>query len=161
VNAFVYLLLCFLLELNPVSSWLPLDHLSHCLAHTECKIALLDPERADLLQPVASQLLQTSIIKSFLVFDLSQPRKRRDFMPSLEEVLENFQDHQPFLPQTLINPEDNATIIFTSGTRTLSNILLSVWTDYPPGTTGLPKGVLSTQRQFLTNVLNVCTSYMP
>jgi hypothetical protein len=31
--------------------------------------------------------------------------------------------------------------------------LVDLWLS--PGTTGLPKGVLSTQRQFLTNVLNV------
>jgi long-subunit acyl-CoA synthetase (AMP-forming) len=107
---------CFVLNIKHIFSWLPLNHLSHCLAHTECKIAILDPERADLLQPVAGQLLQTSIIKSFLVFDLSQPRKSENFMPSLEEILENYQDDQIFLPKTFIDPEDNATIIFTSGT---------------------------------------------
>ncbi|KAF9447488.1 acetyl-CoA synthetase-like protein [Macrolepiota fuliginosa MF-IS2] len=43
----------------------------------------------------------------------------------------------PDLLSEQVDPEDNATIIFASGT------------------TGLPKDVLSTQRQFLTNVLNV------
>ena len=97
-------------------SWLPLNHLCHCLAHTECKIAILDPERADLLQPVVGQLLQTSVIKSFVVFDLSKPEKRRKSIHSLEELLDSYQDDQIFLPKTFIDPEDNATIIFTSGT---------------------------------------------
>lgn len=77
---------------------------------------MLDPERADLLQPVAEQLLQTSNIKSFLIFDLSQPKKRRDFMLSMDEILENYRDDQIFLPKNFISPEDNATIVFTSGT---------------------------------------------
>lgn len=51
-------------------------------------------------------------------------------MPSLEEVLGNYQDDQIFLPKTQIDPEDNATIIFTSGTWTLSNIILPIRTDY-------------------------------
>jgi len=94
-------------------SWLPLNHLCHCLAHTECKIAILDPERADLLQPLVGQLLKT---KSFVVLDLSKHEKRRKFIPSLEELLDSYQDDQIFLPKTFIDPEDNATIIFTSGT---------------------------------------------
>lgn len=37
----------------------------------------------------------------------------------------------------------------------ISSPPLTTHTNNPEGTTGLPKGVLSTQRQFLTNVLNV------
>ena len=135
--------------------WLPLSHLSHCLEHTECKLAVLDAERADLLQPVAGQLLQTSIIKSFIVLDLPQPRKWTNLMPSLDQILEDYRDDQPFLPKILIDPEDNATIVFTSGRSKPCRAFFSpYWLSL--GTTGLPKGVLSTQRQFLTNVLNVC-----
>jgi acyl-CoA synthetase (AMP-forming)/AMP-acid ligase II len=57
-----------------------------------------------------------------------------------------------------IDPEDNAAVMFTSGEPCvfLSLHVTCTSSDVSLGTTGLPKGVLSTQRQFLTNVLNVC-----
>lgn len=54
----------------------------------------------------------------------------------LRTELEGFEASVGGLGEVAIEPEDNATIFFTSGTS------------------GLPKGVLSTQRQFLSNLLN-------
>lgn len=114
VNAFVCPAFPLRFELTSLSiSWLPLDQLSHCLAHAECKLTILDADRADILQPIAAQLLQTSPITSFLVFDLSYPKKRNNFIPSLDAILDA--DDQVFLPKISIDPEDNATVIFTSG----------------------------------------------
>ncbi|KAF9441643.1 acetyl-CoA synthetase-like protein [Macrolepiota fuliginosa MF-IS2] len=75
------------------NAWLPLRPLRHCLVHTGCKLIIVDPERATVLEPLAPQLKEEAGVVAFLV--------------------------------------------------------MGEWT------TGLPKGVLSTQRQFLTNVLNV------
>lgn len=104
------------------SSWLPLDLLDHCLAHTECKLVILDLERADLLQPVALQLLQKSTITTFLVStssSVSQSARswQNPMMPSMEEVMEGYSDDgsEILQPKISIEPEDNATIIFTSG----------------------------------------------
>ena len=50
--------------------------------------------------------------------------------------------------------EDDASIYFTSGEGSLCWALKFI-THEISGTTGLPKGVLCTQRQYLTNVMNV------
>ncbi|TEB38383.1 acetyl-CoA synthetase-like protein [Coprinellus micaceus] len=125
------------------NAWLPVDPLRHCLSYTDCKLIFVDSERADLLAPfVSSSSVSSSnapkIPAHFIVIDTSTSRwvgisPLRDALAPYTHPL----DIEALQRRTPIYPEDNATIIFTSGT------------------TGLPKGVLSTQRQFLTNVLNV------
>ncbi|KAL0955924.1 hypothetical protein HGRIS_002116 [Hohenbuehelia grisea] len=122
-----------------VNAWLPLDPLRFCLEHTECKLVLLDPERADLLEPVAADLIRTAGTTGLLVFDSLDGKGHWKDMQSFNYVM----DHYPRDPSASLatdpnlHPEDNASIMFTSGT------------------TGLPKGVLSTQRMFLTNLRNI------
>ncbi|KAF8200802.1 hypothetical protein BJ912DRAFT_582736 [Pholiota molesta] len=122
------------------NAWLPLQPLSHCLDLTGCKIVIVDPERADLLQSTVWRLLQNTEINTFLVMDVPKNQQKhwegmKNFQDCLDEYHSNGLD--VITSPIPIHPEDDATIIFTSGT------------------TGLPKGVLSTQRQFLTNVLNL------
>jgi acyl-CoA synthetase (AMP-forming)/AMP-acid ligase II len=93
---------------------------------------------------------------AFLVLaEDGHPRKN---MKSFNQVVNSFTgavDVRDLLCEK-IEPEDNATIIFTSGTYHCCLVFLShVENTSATGTTGLPKGVLSTQRQFLSNVLNV------
>jgi len=99
--------------------WLPLDPLSHCLANTGCKLVILDPERAERLQPIALRILQKTTTEAFLVFDMSEPRRQWKHMESFEETLESYEDDGMSMLKAkakfTINPEDNATIIFTSG----------------------------------------------
>lgn len=121
--------------------WLPLDALQFCLAHTGCRLIIIDPERADQLEPVTSKLSQDAGTVGFLVMNNCDDNKNWHDMDLYSSVIEGHRGTDEILHQDVaILPEDNATIIFTSGT------------------TGLPKGVLSTQRMFLTNVLNVCVS---
>jgi len=106
-------------------------------------VVFVDAERAPKLDIL--RLRREAGTKGFVIFrphegkiKLNQDwedfdRLIRNYSGSGKEILE-------MSPGTL--PDDNATIFFTSGT------------------TGLPKGVLSTQRQFLTNIPNVLIGRM-
>lgn len=140
-----------------INAWSPAPVLIHCIALTNPKILIVDPERADRLSGSALEELQkkTNVYKVFVVRSRSHARvasqsgvvgggagraKWKGIITPLEDALEAFQnaDSEPWSsdPSLICAPDDNATIFFTSGT------------------TGLPKGVLSSQRGFLTNVLN-------
>ncbi|KAG6874481.1 hypothetical protein C0995_010391 [Termitomyces sp. Mi166 len=123
------------------NAWLPLEPLRHCLSYTGCKLILLDPERADRLAPAVSDLLRDTPVTGFLVFD---DHNRWQGMSSFRSALQRYRGDISDILATdpKITPEDNAVIMFTSGT------------------TGLPKGVLSTQRQFLSNIPNVMVGGM-
>lgn len=122
-----------------INAWLPLEPLKHCIIHTGCKLLFLDAERADRLEPVSNLLMQKAGTLSFLVFSSADGKGIWTAMESLDAVLHGFRRESADILASNpgITPEDNATIMFTSGT------------------TGLPKGVLSSQRQFLTNIPNV------
>ncbi|CAL1700983.1 unnamed protein product [Somion occarium] len=121
-----------------VNAWLPFEPLLHCLIHTGGKLIILDTERADRILPAVPRL-QANGVSGFLVLDSPVLCEGWKTYQLWEEVLSHYRGDptQILLSEDLsIDPEDNATVIFTSGT------------------TGLPKGVLSTQRQFLTNIRN-------
>ncbi|CAK5267158.1 unnamed protein product [Mycena citricolor] len=133
--------------------WLPTVPLIHCLTHTSCKLIVLDCERAKRLQPSTGKLGGASL----LVLNSHEDKGRRwKGMRCWDEVMAAYdKDTSGILKPDFvdIHPEDNATIMFTSvrGTCHLdASTLLTIRNQ----TTGLPKGVLSTQRQFGTNILN-------
>ncbi|KAF5363672.1 hypothetical protein D9756_000643 [Leucocoprinus leucothites] len=121
------------------NAWLPLGTLYHCLAHTQCKLIVLDSERADRLESIVSKLTTDAGTNGFLVLEAREGKGKWTGMVTWEDALTNYKGN----PQNIMTndpgiiPEDNASILFTSGT------------------TGMPKGVLSTQRQWLTNAANV------
>jgi len=120
-----------------VNAWSPLKTLLHCLTVTQCKIIILDTERADRVEPVVEQLRSDTGAKSILVFKAAEGKGQWQSMENWDTVMQRQDISNESLKYEPIVPEDNATIFFTSGT------------------TGSPKGVLSTHRMFLTNVLNV------
>ncbi|KAJ7047406.1 hypothetical protein C8F04DRAFT_1205344 [Mycena alexandri] len=131
---------CHLIGAVPVlaNAWLPTTPLVHCLVNTQCKLIILDSERADRLEPVVKKLTAEAGATGLVVIESYEGKGHWKGMQRWETVVKNYKrdptkilKHDPELV-----PEDNAVIFFTSGT------------------TGLPKGVLSTQRQFLTNALN-------
>ncbi|KAG6915678.1 hypothetical protein DXG01_010467 [Tephrocybe rancida] len=99
-----------------------------------------DPERAELLESVAAKLKAEARCNGILVFAVEEGKGNWSGMESWEAVLAAYDgDTRSIVTgegEAEILPEDNAMIMFTSGT------------------TGMPKGVLSTQRQYLTNLLN-------
>ncbi|KAF8639785.1 hypothetical protein AX17_001045 [Amanita inopinata Kibby_2008] len=121
------------------NAWLPLEALSHCLVHTQSKLIIVDSERADRLEPVVHRFTDKTGTIGILVIEGQEGKGTWNGMATWQSVLQRYRGevHSVLEQDPHLVPEDNATVIFTSGT------------------TGLPKGVLSTHRQFLTNVLNV------
>lgn len=117
---------------------------------------MLDPERADRIEPVAADILEDSP-SNFLVLDSHEGKGQWKEMESFGAVVDGYTGETVSIleEECYILPEDNAVIMFTSGTKASTSLPFTPHTNNPKGTTGLPKGVLSTQRQFLTNVLNV------
>ncbi|KAJ7433825.1 hypothetical protein B0H11DRAFT_2179471 [Mycena galericulata] len=120
------------------NAWLPTTPLLHCLTHTQCKVIMLDTERADRLEPVVQKLTSDAGANAILVLESHEGKGHWKGMQPWESILKKYKgDPKKVLRNDpKLVPEDNAMIFFTSGT------------------TGLPKAVLSTQRQYLTNTLN-------
>lgn len=99
------------------SSWLPLEALSYCLTHTECRLIILDPERADQLEPIATKLSAGAGTMAFVVLESHEGKGQWRGMQTWVSVVDNYNGETAHILEQGPNilPEDNATIIFTSG----------------------------------------------
>ncbi|KAK0184106.1 hypothetical protein F5146DRAFT_1076004 [Armillaria mellea] len=124
-----------------VNAWLPLEPLTFCLVHTQPRLLVVDAERADILASAIDKTCAEAGIAAVLILHPKGiPQGMESYQDAIDKYLGAYKDI--FVDYPTISPEDNAAIMFTSGT------------------TGLPKGVLSTQRQFLTNTLNTIVGGM-
>lgn len=102
---------------NMCYSWLPIDPLRFCLSHTGCKLVLVDAERATVLEPLASGSAQIEGIIGFLVLDSHEGKGTWKGMECFNRAIESYRDKADTILENDPNmvPEDNASIMFTSG----------------------------------------------
>ena len=88
--------------------------------HTGCKLIVVDPERASVIEPITSTLKEQNGVVAFLVLDQSNRswRNMRFFNKEVDACLISEKNVQEVSSES-IEPEDNPTIIFTSGTSHL------------------------------------------
>jgi hypothetical protein len=95
---------------------MPVDVLHHCFLHTQSKLIIVDWERADRLEPSISKL---GVDITFLVLEGHRGKRKWNGMRLWEDVFNTYIGNSESIITTDPNilPEDNASIVFTSGTR--------------------------------------------
>ncbi|KAJ3515337.1 hypothetical protein NLJ89_g1824 [Agrocybe chaxingu] len=100
------------------NAWSPLETLRYCIAHTECKLIIVDPERANLLEPISRKLVAEAGSTGILVLESQEGKGKWEGMTTWHAALNDYRG-DPLKILTMdpkITPEDDATILFTSGT---------------------------------------------
>ncbi len=118
----------------PLNAWWTGEELVYGLTDSGAKVLIADDERWERLAPLREELPGVARV---LVSRATQPL---DGAERLEEVIGTPHGWPSLptgeLPAVALLPEDEATILYTSGT------------------TGKPKGALGTHRNFMTNILS-------
>ena len=118
----------------PLNAWWTGEELAYGLTDSGAKVLIADDERWERIAPLRAAL---PVVSRVLVSRATQPLEGAE---RLEEVIGTPHDWPALpageLPGVALEPEDEATILYTSGT------------------TGKPKGALGTHRNFMTNILS-------
>ncbi|MBV9331097.1 MAG: acyl--CoA ligase, partial [Alphaproteobacteria bacterium] len=120
---------------TPLNAWWTGPELEYGLVDSGTKIAFVDPER---LERVAEHLINCPALERVYVTryadDLPNP-----IVQSLDDVIGKVNDWGRLphgaMPEVALEPDDDATILYTSGT------------------TGRPKGALGTHRNMVSNIM--------
>ena len=119
----------------PLNAWWTGHELAYGLADSGTKILICDAER---LERVAPHIAELTGVENILVSRLQT--QLPDNVHRLEDVIGTPKNYaalqQVDLPDVAIEPDDDATIFYTSGT------------------TGNPKGALGTHRNLITNIFS-------
>ncbi len=121
---------------TPLNSWWTGEELEYGLADSGAKVAIVDQEK---LERIRDHLPKLTQLKSIIVArggdDEADPR-----IVSLEKLIGPSKSWASLpdvdMPDAAVRPDDDATIMYTSGT------------------TGKPKGALATHRGIISNVFN-------
>ncbi len=127
---------------TPMNSWWTGDELEYGLKDSGAKIAVIDPQ---ILDRIRDSLGNLPDLKSIIIARGGEGESdpRISTMEGLIGPANSWKDlAQIGLPAVELGPDDDATIMYTSGT------------------TGRPKGALATHRAVISNMLNSLTCQM-
>jgi long-chain acyl-CoA synthetase len=123
----------------PINAWWTTDELAYGLADSGARVAFVDEERLERLLPVLDDLPD---LLALVVVSLDPANHEplathgRISVVRFEEFLGGV-DPEATAPSVEVEPDDVATIFYTSGT------------------TGQPKGAVGTHRNIITNLMNL------
>ncbi|HSN02943.1 MAG TPA: class I adenylate-forming enzyme family protein [Acidimicrobiales bacterium] len=123
----------------PINAWWTTDELAYGLADSGARVAFVDEERLERLLPVLDDLPD---LVALVVMSLDPSNREplsthgRVSVVRFEEFLGGV-DPEALAPSVDVEPDDVATIFYTSGT------------------TGRPKGAIGTHRNIITNLMNL------
>ncbi len=120
----------------PLNAWWTAPELDYGLSDSGSKVLFCDQERVDRLWEHLPGLHLAGVVVAKADEELA-PRARTAPPEAFADVLGDWRAGEPALPDVAIEPDDDATIFYTSGT------------------TGRPKGALGTHRNICGNLVSL------
>lgn len=125
---------------TPMNSWWTGEELEYGLQNSGAKLALVDPQIYERIREHTERLPE---LETIIIARETEEERNHPGVYNLEDIIGETNDWAGLEPRSLpaveIAPDDDATLMYTSGT------------------TGKPKGALATHRAVIANFLNSMT----